>query len=180
MTITKVDLRRSVRKILEVLTETQRKEKSHKLSSNLSKLISEHSPKIIGVFSPLKGEPEWATFIQGDLAFPGTRENGDMGFYACAESELVLTEDFGVPLKTPPKESKEVVPDVLVIPGLAFSRKGERLGRGKGFYDKYLKTYNGLKVGICFTDQLFAEIPTEPWDELIDVIVTDEEVLKVR
>ncbi len=63
--------------------------------------------------------------------------------------------------------------DGFLVPGLAFSEKGERIGRGKGFYDRTLKGMPGLKVGVCYSYQLFAELPVEDHDIKMDVIVSD-------
>ena len=62
----------------------------------------------------------------------------------------------------------------FLVPGLAFSKKGERIGRGQGFYDRALQETSGLKVGICYSYQLFAELPTEDHDIKMDVMVSDQ------
>lgn len=63
--------------------------------------------------------------------------------------------------------------DGFLVPGLAFSKKGERVGRGKGFYDRTLSKVSGLKVGVCYSHQLFTELPTEGHDVRMDVVVSD-------
>ena len=63
--------------------------------------------------------------------------------------------------------------DVAVVPGMAFDKKGHRLGRGKGYYDRFLrllpKTY---KIGICFSWQLVDNVPTDEHDILMDHILS--------
>lgn len=63
--------------------------------------------------------------------------------------------------------------DVAVVPGMAFDKEGHRLGRGKGYYDRFLrllpKTY---KIGICFSWQLVDNVPTDEHDILMDQIMT--------
>ena len=55
--------------------------------------------------------------------------------------------------------------DFVLVPGVAFSPNGYRLGRGKGYYDKFLSKYSNLfTVGVCFREQFFLDIPTEPHD----------------
>jgi 5-formyltetrahydrofolate cyclo-ligase len=73
--------------------------------------------------------------------------------------------------------------DMIVIPGLAFDRHGYRVGRGRGFYDRFLsqKDFQGLRCALCFHEQLLNEaIPSEPHDVQMDLIVTDREVLRCR
>lgn len=63
----------------------------------------------------------------------------------------------------------------ILVPGLGFTAGGERLGRGAGFYDRFLKNYpEALRIGVAFHDQLLAKLPTDPWDEKVDVILTDQ------
>ena len=55
--------------------------------------------------------------------------------------------------------------DFILVPGVAFSPNGYRLGRGKGYYDKFLSKYsNPFTVGVCFREQFYLDIPTEPHD----------------
>ena len=55
--------------------------------------------------------------------------------------------------------------DFILVPGVAFSPNGYRLGRGKGYYDKFLSKYTNLfTVGVCFREQFYLDIPTEPHD----------------
>ena len=67
--------------------------------------------------------------------------------------------------------------DVFVIPGVAFDRLMNRLGRGKGFYDNYLAESDSLKIGVCFDELLFEEIPHRSHDIKMDIIVTNKRKL---
>ena len=63
--------------------------------------------------------------------------------------------------------------DLIVVPGMAFDRQGHRLGRGKGYYDRFLIKYPEVKtIGICFSFQLLDEVPAEPHDQVIDEIIS--------
>jgi 5-formyltetrahydrofolate cyclo-ligase len=63
--------------------------------------------------------------------------------------------------------------DFVAVPGIAFDTKGNRLGRGKGYYDRLLpKLTNAYKAGICFPYQLVETVPTEPTDIKMDVVIT--------
>lgn len=62
--------------------------------------------------------------------------------------------------------------DLAVIPGMAFDRHGNRLGRGKGYYDRMLaRIPHAYKIGLCFDFQLVDQVPTEPTDIPMDEIV---------
>lgn len=63
--------------------------------------------------------------------------------------------------------------DLIVVPGMAFDAKGHRLGRGKGYYDRFLIKYPDVKtIGICFDFQCLEAIPTEPHDRVVDEVLT--------
>ena len=70
-------------------------------------------------------------------------------------------------------------PDLIFVPGLAFSKDGHRLGRGAGFFDRLLagRAARAFKIGICFSFQLVDAVPTERHDIEMDILVTDGRVL---
>ncbi len=62
--------------------------------------------------------------------------------------------------------------DLAVIPGMAFDRHGHRLGRGRGYYDRFLPLLTrAYKIGICFPFQLVDAVPTEPTDVIMDEVI---------
>ena len=71
--------------------------------------------------------------------------------------------------------------DIVIIPGLAFDRKGFRVGRGRGFYDRFLaqQDFQGVRCALCFQEQILTEdIPRESHDIPMDLIVTDKEIIR--
>ena len=63
--------------------------------------------------------------------------------------------------------------DFFIVPGVAFDYAGNRLGRGKGYYDKYLSGISKPIIGICFDFQLIDSIPAEEHDIKMDIIITE-------
>ncbi|MBQ7419875.1 MAG: 5-formyltetrahydrofolate cyclo-ligase [Prevotella sp.] len=62
--------------------------------------------------------------------------------------------------------------DLAIIPGIAFDREGHRLGRGKGYYDRFLsRILNTYKIGICFPERLLEQIPTAEHDISVDEVI---------
>jgi len=68
--------------------------------------------------------------------------------------------------------------DLVVVPGLAFDELGNRLGRGRGFYDRFLShaDFRGISCGLAFEDQLVATIPVGEYDVRVRMLVTDVKV----
>ena len=65
--------------------------------------------------------------------------------------------------------------DIAVIPGMAFDQKGNRLGHGKGYYDKLLPHIPAFKAGICFAFQMIDDIPVDQFDISMDMVITNNE-----
>ena len=67
--------------------------------------------------------------------------------------------------------------EVVITPGIAFSREGYRLGHGKGYYDRFLKKYCGTKIGLAYSLQIVQRLPKEANDVPVDLIVTEEGII---
>ncbi len=88
------------------------------------------------------------------------------------------TDEHGV---RAPRYGRPVSPlliDLVVVPGLAFDVAGHRLGRGGGYYDRFLSRMrpDATKVGLVFDEQIVDAVPTDPWDLTVDYVVTDRRV----
>jgi 5-formyltetrahydrofolate cyclo-ligase len=80
-------------------------------------------------------------------------------------------------------EGEAVTPeeiDVVVVPAVAFDTKGHRLGYGKGYYDRFLKKTDALKVGVAYDFQIVDRLPYEPHDVPVDLIVTPTRIIKTK
>jgi 5-formyltetrahydrofolate cyclo-ligase len=71
--------------------------------------------------------------------------------------------------------------DLFVVPALRFDRAGRRLGRGGGHYDRLLarRRTDAWLVGICYEDRVVDELPEDPWDVRMHVVVADRFLLRV-
>ena len=82
-----------------------------------------------------------------------------------------------------PTGTKTVSPDeleLIIVPGVAFDRKGHRLGRGKGFYDRLLNQTQATTIGIGYEFQLMDSIPVEEHDMPMDMVITQKTTILVR
>ncbi len=98
---------------------------------------------------------------------------------------------FGAPLasgvwgiREPMPDAPEVAPDILIVPLLAFDRRGHRIGYGAGYYDLTIAALRANKpimaAGIAFAAQEIAEVPTTPRDARLDLVLTEREVIDCR
>ena len=68
--------------------------------------------------------------------------------------------------------------ELVIVPGIAFDEKGNRIGYGEGYFDRLLKRMDAKKIGIAYDFQILKEIPNEEHDVKMDVIVSEKRVLK--
>ena len=64
--------------------------------------------------------------------------------------------------------------DLILVPGLCFDSKGNRLGQGGGYYDRYLEDFDGNTIGLCREDFFQINLPREPLDAFVRVVLTEE------
>ena len=84
-------------------------------------------------------------------------------------------------LLEPNEDCKAISPDkdtLCIVPSLALSRDGARLGYGKGFYDRFLCNFEGVCAGFTYSELLFDSIPSETHDSALNMIITESEVLR--
>lgn len=121
------------------------------------------------------------------LALPRIDVEGHMSFCACILDAPLAAGPFGT--QQPGPDAPEVFPDLILAPLLAFDRQGGRLGYGGGFYDRaldYLRSVNQsnenpLQVwGVAFSAQEVARVPTEPHDQRLDAVLTEQGVVEIR
>lgn len=70
--------------------------------------------------------------------------------------------------------------ELIIVPGVAYDRKGNRVGRGRGYYDRLLATSKATKVGMAYDFQVVDEIDAEPHDIKVDIIITNSGIIKVK
>ena len=111
-----------------------------------------------------------------DTLLPVIDKNNIMNFLSWKKNEVLLVNEFGMlePIKTQAK-----VPDVILVPTLAFDKNKYRLGYGKGFYDRYLNKYlkkfkNILTVGVAFSFQKYHKLPINNMDVKLNYILTEK------
>ena len=98
---------------------------------------------------------------------------GDMlELRAFTDENSMVVGEFGIQEPVGPIFTDYASIDLCIIPGLAFDNSGGRMGRGKGFYDRFLPKTHGYKMGICFPWQIVPKIDCAPWDIPMDEVVS--------
>ena len=110
-----------------------------------------------------------------DIFLPVVGEKGQINFSPWKKNQVLRVNRFGM---LEPFKSKVCVPNVMLVPTLAYDHKKYRLGYGKGFYDRYLNKYskkfnNILTVGVAFSFQKYHKLPINKNDVKLDYILTE-------
>ena len=111
------------------------------------------------------------------LALPRV-EGESIRFYEISSIKYLVKGVFGI-MEPLPNDPMDKI-DFLVVPGIAFDKKGYRLGYGKGYYDRYLSEKRPrFSIGIAYNSQLLASLPHCSHDEKLDAIATEDEIFYV-
>jgi len=96
--------------------------------------------------------------------------------------DVLIKGGFGV--REPGPDAPEVFPSALLVPLVAFDRRGGRVGYGKGHFDRAIAALEAkhpiLTVGLAYAVQEIEEVPVEPHDRMLDVIVTESELIRTK
>ena len=144
---------------------------------------------IVSGFMPLKSEINPLPLMRklaaagASLALPVVVARGQpLVMRAYAFGDPLEARQWGI--REPKADAPEVFPDILLVPLLAFDRRGHRLGYGAGYYDMTLAALRAKKkivaAGIAFAAQEIDEVPTTPRDARLDLVLTEHGVIDFR
>lgn len=175
----KKDIRSEVRRRIKLLTSSEMTTASERIFDKIEQLESFHKAECIALFAAMHDEVatavalgRWPKFGKR-IVVP--RVEGDiMRFYDYSEDRM-RTGAFGILEPEGDVECPAEDIDLIIVPARAFTRAGERLGRGGGFYDKYMSKaeFRASKVGIAFECQIFDSLPCDSHDIRVDHVVTE-------
>lgn len=163
-------------------TKTILQERSDKIMQRLEETSLFGQASCIALYHAIPGEVQTADFIEKwfrkkKILLP-VIEGDDLRLLLYTGKSSLKSGVFGI---LEPEKGAETVPDeeidLIIVPGVAFDRQRNRLGRGKGYYDRLLATLKVPKIGICFDFQLQETIPVEPFDKKMDRVITENEII---
>tara|TARA_B100000959_G_C14724742_1_gene518424 strand:- start:175 stop:723 length:549 start_codon:yes stop_codon:yes gene_type:complete len=145
---------------------------NRKKKKNLSLYYpSNYEVDTIKLFEVLEGAGRFSTSL------PIISHNGTMQFVKWKLHDPLQVNSYG--FLEPTKQKKTIFPDLFVVPLLAYDKFHNRLGYGKGYYDRFLKKHakkkkNVLTIGLAFSFQKYKKIPTSKHDIKLDYILTEK------
>ncbi len=177
------------------LTERTKQPSAHANSEAAQqKLLAENiwqTANTVALYMAVRGEMSTNTLLEHAwhnkkcVLLPRCRPTqGSMDFVPCTSMDDLTPGNFGIMephTHIPKKELDTQAPDIIIIPGTAFDKKGNRLGFGGGYYDRlFAESWccpHTLRIGLCYAWQIIDTLPLEPWDMPMDALVTEQGIL---
>ena len=113
------------------------------------------------------------------VAFPRCIEGNEMVYHYVQSLDRLKSGKYGImePTEDLPLYKNDGGHTVCVLPAIVYDKKGYRLGYGKGYYDRFLSSFKGVKVGFVYNDFIIDEIPIGRYDLPSDIVITEKRVI---
>ena len=179
-------IRETYRSRRDELTPEQKQAWDQKIIQNITSLASYRFADVILAYHPLDGEIDIRPLLEAALAagkkvaLPLCYNEGRMDFFYITSLDNLNDGKFG--LKEPSPDNEKYDRDdsaqaLMLIPALVYDNLGFRLGYGRGYYDRYINGFCGMKAGLCYRAFLHpTPLPRGRFDLAVDYIVTEKGV----
>jgi len=142
------------------------------------------SAKAVCMYHAFDGEPDLSDLIERSVLdgktvyLPSILADDTMCMRKWTGVDQTVAGKYGI-IEPIENVSSHFSAEIALIPGIGFSRTGNRLGFGKGYYDRFLSDFDMIRVGVCFSEQI-CDLMEDPWDVPMDYIVTQNEIIDCR
>ena len=182
----KAELRREMLLLSEALSESERKKSDSDISTRFLEGYSKHSFKKVFVYVGVGHEIATDRIIENlsaqgkEIYVPLCHGKGQMDAVRIFSLSELTPGRYGIP---EPKSGGRALPphelNLIIVPGVAFGEDCTRLGRGGGYYDRFMaEAKNALKIALCREINIQRTVPCELHDETVDGIVTELRIIK--
>jgi len=177
--LTKKLLRSKISKALKGQTRKESSLKSRKIKGKLFRMPAFHKAKMVMFYIAIGGEVETKEMIKEAqklgkiIVVPICKANRNIEACLLARNVKLSKGPYGIMEPVIEQKINPEYLDLVVVPGLAFDKKGGRLGRGKGYYDRFLGklTSKTISVGLAFDFQIIASIPVAGHDVSVNRVI---------
>lgn len=179
--MTKQELRAALKERRAAIPAEQRREMDARIVANFAASEVFLRASALLVYAPLEGEINLLPLVRIarergiPVAFPRCDvETNTMQFYELLPSARLTEGAYRIP--EPPADAPLCTPDsraLCILPALSFDPTGARIGYGKGYYDRYLATFPGIRAGAIYSTMILRRVPTEPHDLPVSLLVTE-------
>lgn len=174
----KESLRKAMLDARSSLSSSMRSMLSNMIQYRVLTLDEFNGAKIVGAYYPINSEVDTRMIMlhainNKILALPKVIGN-DMIFVKVNDLDNLVRGRYRI---MEPRDDNEVKPDILLIPAVAYSKDGYRIGYGKGYYDRYLANNDCYSIGLAYDFQVFNSIPHDENDMKVKMIITDKRII---
>lgn len=180
-------LRRQYKDLRASIPAEERTKRDAAICQTALTLISFRYADVVLLYAPMEQEIDVLPIAEAALqkgkrvAFPRCdTENRRMEYHFIESLQDLSTSTYGIrePGAHLPVYDQSVHSDsaICFIPGLVYDRQGYRLGYGKGFYDRYLSSFQGCRIGVIYSDYIIPEVPRGRFDIRCDILLTEKNV----
>lgn len=187
-------LRAEMRAKRQALGARERLERSRAAARHVLQSLFWKNARTVALYVAVRGEMDTNPLLRAAwqkgkrVLLPLCRMEGavegaaEMRLVPCRGPEMLVPGAFGIPEPACPTDehARSIVPDLIIVPGVAFDRKGVRLGQGGGWYDRYFfrpEAADILRLGFAYAFQIVERLPRDPWDALVDGICTEQGIV---
>ena len=181
-------LRHTIRtKMRSEWTEEYRQTVSEQVCQQIETFLPFVRSHCVALYCALPDEVDLTVILeryQGDKRLLIPRVEGDnINFYSYQPEALITSDDYKI--LEPTADVEEAVDpaeiELILVPGVSFDLHGGRMGRGKGYYDRFFaRCPHALRAAVTSSLQIVEQIPLEPWDVAMHYIITDSRTYEVR
>lgn len=175
----KSEIRAEVRRRIKELTPEQKSLSATKIFTRIEQNQNFAKAECIAIFASMRDEVSTdyalSAWLKMGKRIVVPRVEGDIMRFYDYSPDRMQTGSFGIEEPIGHHEVSPTEIDLIIVPARAFTRSGERLGRGGGFYDKYMSIsgFRAYKIGIAFSIQIFDSLPCDAHDIKVDEVITD-------
>lgn len=193
LSMDKSTIRSSLLKDRKSMTEDARTRANKRIFKRITGLNAWKKGRTLLLYLPVNGEADtWPLFEEGlarkcRVLLPCCRkdEPGCMDFFRVMHKNQLALGAYNIPEPDTDVCVRMDDPqaDIVLVPGVGFDRKGHRIGYGGGYYDRFLTRHpmdHALIIGLAFSCQIMDQLPHDPWDKRVDVIVTEDEIIRTE
>jgi 5-formyltetrahydrofolate cyclo-ligase len=185
----KQSIRREVLKNRDAISIEVRRRKDGLIYDRLINLEFFHESQRILFYVSFGSEVDTTALIEYALSKGKTvavpkviKDTSQIEVYRITDLKELVTGAFGIPEPLGGDKIEPTLMDMIVVPCVAFDEQCNRLGFGKGYYDRLLAPLKATKscifVALAYEEQVVGQIPTEPHDIMMDLVVTDKRILQ--
>ena len=177
--VDKTEIRRRMRELKRAVTAEEKLRRSETVMRSVEQLPEFQRARVVLLYWSMADEVQTHAFVERwykekTLLLPCV-DGDDLVLRQYTGPEcMVAGEQFGIGEPTGEEWKDLGAVELIVVPGVAFDKQNNRMGRGRGFYDRLLKsTPNAVKVGVAYDFQMLDTIPVEPHDVKMNRVITE-------